>query len=96
MTSTKGLVGHFLGSSGAIEAVATVLCLHHGKVHATPGSGPIDPEIGADLVIDEPRPLDGSGDLAISTSLAFGGSNAALVLGSAAAEGAGSEEGRDG
>lgn len=89
VTSTKGMVGHFLGSSGAIEAVATVLCLHHGRVHVTPGRGEIDPEIGVDLVVDEPRALDGllsarGRGLAISTSLAFGGSNAAVVFGPAA------------
>ena len=35
VTSTKGSIGHLLGSAGAIEAVATLLCLMRGEVHPT-------------------------------------------------------------
>ena len=83
LTSTKGLVGHFLGSSGAIEAVASLLCLEHGVVHATPGEEPADPNFGANLVIGEPKPFGKKA--AVSTSFAFGGSNAAVILGGCAA-----------
>ncbi len=79
VTSTKGLLGHFLGSSGAVEAVATVLCLHHGLIHVTPGRGEIDDALGVDLVVDEMRALSGE-PVAVSTSFAFGGSNGAVVL----------------
>ncbi|MEO8503798.1 MAG: beta-ketoacyl-[acyl-carrier-protein] synthase family protein [Acidobacteriota bacterium] len=79
VTSTKGNLGHFLGSAGAIEAVATVLCLEHGAVHPTPGDGPIDPASPVDLVLGAPRavPTDA---VALSTNFAFGGSNAAAVF----------------
>lgn len=83
MTSTKGLVGHYLGSSGAIEAVASVLGLSHGVVHPTPGRGEVDPDIPVDLVVHEPRRLEVPADrlaCAVSTSFAFGGSNAAVVF----------------
>jgi len=79
LTSTKGVVGHLLGSSGAIEAIATVLGLRDREVHPTPGGGRVDPAIGACLVLDAPRALPGA-RTAVSTSLAFGGSNVALVL----------------
>lgn len=79
LTSTKGAVGHLLGSAGAIEAVATVLGLRDREVHPTPGGGRVDPAIGARLVLDRPEPVPG-GEAAVSTSLAFGGSNVALVL----------------
>lgn len=81
VTSTKGLLGHFLGSSGSIEAVVTALCLRHARVHATPGRGPIDPEMEVDLVVDRPRAVEARA--AVSTSFAFGGSNAAVILGRA-------------
>ncbi len=81
VTSTKGSVGHLLGSSGAIEAVATVLCLQAGEIHPTPGSGQVDEALGVDLVVGRPRPLDRPAT-AVSTSFAFGGANAALVLAS--------------
>lgn len=79
VTSTKGNLGHFLGSAGAIEAVATVLCLLHGEVHPTPGEGPVDPDAPVDLVLGEPRPVPLNG-AALSTNFAFGGSNAAVIL----------------
>lgn len=85
LTSTKGLVGHYLGSSGAIEAVATVLALRHDLVHPTPGRGEVDPDIPVDLVVGAARRLDAVPDTgrgcAVSTSFAFGGSNAAVVFG---------------
>lgn len=85
LTSTKGSVGHLLGASGAIEAVATVQCLVAGMVHPTPGEGDLDEACAVDLVRDEGRPLaettDGEPIRAVSTSFGFGGANAALILG---------------
>ena len=81
MTSTKGNLGHFLGSAGAIEAVATVLCLLHGVVHPTPGAGAIESGAAADpidLVLGAPRPVPAGA--ALSTNFAFGGSNAVAVF----------------
>lgn len=79
LTATKGVVGHLLGSAGAIEALATALCLVHGVVHPTPGAGPVDPTTPVRLVLGAPAPIprDCAG---LSTNLAFGGANAAVVL----------------
>lgn len=79
LTATKASVGHLLGSSGAIEAVATVLCLLHGEVHPTPGGGTLDPATPGRLVLDRPLPLPGA-RVALSTSFGFGGANAAAVF----------------
>lgn len=79
LTATKALLGHLLGSSGSIEAVATVLCLRHGELHPVPACADVDPELPVALVQGRPLPLPGV-RAAISTSLAFGGSNAALVF----------------
>lgn len=89
VTATKALLGHLLGSAGAIEAVATVLCLRQGELHPVPSAGPraaADPDgaapteaVPAALVLDHPLPLP-TARAAVSTSLAFGGSNAALVF----------------
>jgi 3-oxoacyl-[acyl-carrier-protein] synthase II len=83
VVATKALLGHLLGSSGAIEAVATVLCLHHGELHPVPGSesetAAGEEHLPAALVLDDPLPLP-EARAAVSTSLAFGGSNAALVF----------------
>ena len=96
VTSTKGSVGHLLGASGALEAVAAVLDLHDSQVHPTPGDGEVDPSLEVDLVRGAPRDLESSPDrrrTAVSTSLAFGGANAALVLASAPSGAAAPENG---
>lgn len=79
VSATKSIVGHLLGSAGAIEAVATVLCLEACEAHPAAGAGPIDPAIPVDLVQCEPRRLLPE-RAAVSTSLGFGGANAVLVL----------------
>ena len=81
LVATKALVGHLLGCSGALEAVATILCLRNGELHPVPGEGAeaADPGLPAALVVGAPLPLPGA-RAAVSTSLAFGGSNAALVF----------------
>jgi len=82
---TKAILGHLLGSAGAIEAVVTVLCLRHGELHPAPGEVPGAAQTGdhdalpAFLVLDRPHSLPAA-RTAVSTSLAFGGSNAALVF----------------
>lgn len=78
-TSTKAAVGHYLGAAGAIEAVATLLCLARGEVHPTPGEGALDPAAKVDLVVGALRPLARS-RVALSTNLAFGGANAAAIF----------------
>jgi len=87
---TKAILGHLLGTAGAIEAVATVLCLLHRELHPAPvrerakaeenaADTEEQDEITANLVLGRPRPLPDA-HAAVSTSLAFGGSNAALVF----------------
>lgn len=79
VSASKGVLGHLLGSSGAIEAVATVLCLEAGLAHPSAGQGSLDPGFGIDLVGGEPRRL-APDSVALSTSLGFGGANAVLVF----------------
>ena len=79
VTSTKASIGHLLGSAGAIEAVATVLCLWNGMVHPTPGVGEIDPETPVNLVQNRPKSIPQIRN-GVSLNLAFGGCNAALIF----------------
>ncbi|MHC4960326.1 MAG: beta-ketoacyl-[acyl-carrier-protein] synthase family protein [Planctomycetota bacterium] len=79
VTSSKAAIGHLLGASGAIEAVATVVGLARREVHPTAGSGPPDPELPVDLVTGRARAL-ADPVAALSTSLGFGGANAAVVF----------------
>lgn len=78
VSGTKGLYGHPLGASGAIEAAITVLALHHGLLPGTCNLATPDPEIDLELVRTAAPATPG---LALSTSFGFGGLNAALVIG---------------
>lgn len=81
VTATKGLLGHLLGSSGSLEAVAALLCLRRGILHPVPDVGtPIDPDLPIDLVHGDAREVAGLRAV-LSTNLAFGGTNTALVFG---------------
>ena len=80
VTATKAGVGHLLGCSGAIEALVTVLSLARGELHPVPAAAdPIDDACPAALVIGRPLALPAA-RAGLSTSLAFSGSNAALVF----------------
>jgi 3-oxoacyl-(acyl-carrier-protein) synthase len=76
--STKGFTGHTLGAAGALEAAFTGLALREGWIPASPGFEKKDDEIPIGAV-KERMPL--AGRYAVSTSLAFGGNNASLVIG---------------
>lgn len=77
--ATKALVGHLLGSAGALEGVVTVLGLRSSLLHGVPGDEAVDPATPVDLVRGEARALP-LARAALSLNLAFGGSNAAVVL----------------
>jgi 3-oxoacyl-[acyl-carrier-protein] synthase II len=76
--STKGYTGHTLGAAGAIEAVFTAACLELGKIPANAGFATADPELAGTPVRQE---TEVTGAVALSESLAFGGNNAVLVIG---------------
>lgn len=81
VSSTKACHGHTLGAAGAIEAIACLQALREGEVIANHGVPPrdVDDDIGINVAHERGQPM--RGELALSTSFAFGGHNAALVLG---------------
>jgi nodulation protein E len=78
MSSSKSVTGHGLGASGGIEAVASVLALHHGVIPPTASFVEPDPECDLDYVPNRARPAPLRSVL--SNSFAFGGLNASLVF----------------
>ncbi len=86
VTATKASIGHVLGAAGALEAVATVLAFRDSVIHPSPGEQPGDAELGIDLVVGSARRLEGR-PVALSTNLAFGGANVAIVMQSWAGSG---------
>jgi nodulation protein E len=78
ISSTKSMVGHALGASGALEMVATLLALRDSVVPPTIGYLGLDPVCDLDYVPNEARAM--SIDAALSNSFAFGGLNAVLAV----------------
>jgi 3-oxoacyl-(acyl-carrier-protein) synthase len=75
--STKGYTGHTLGAAGGLEAVFTVMGLRDGWIPASAGF--VHPAEDFPIAPTRRR-TDVAGRYALSTSLAFGGNNAALVI----------------
>ena len=78
VTSVKGHLGHSLAAAGALEGVVSVLTLLHQSIPPTAGTTQVDPEIGLDVVLGEPR--SASVDVVLSNSFGFGGHNGSVVL----------------
>lgn len=74
----KACIGHALGAAGALEVLAALNALSRGVLPAAHGAGPKEPELAAELLA---RNASGSPRHALKLSAAFGGLNAALVLG---------------
>jgi len=78
VSSTKSMVGHLLGASGAIELAAVALSIREGRVHPTINYEEPDPDCDLDYVPNEAREIPVP--VAISNSLGFGGHNTCLAL----------------
>ena len=79
VSSTKSMVGHLLGASGAIELAVTALSIARGQIHATINYENPDPACDLDYVPNTARDMHVTH--AISNSLGFGGHNTCLLLG---------------
>ena len=78
ISSTKSMVGHLLGASGAVEAVACIKTIVEGIIHPTVNYEYPDPDCDLDYVPNVARKKDVR--VALSNSFGFGGQNACLVL----------------
>jgi 3-oxoacyl-[acyl-carrier-protein] synthase II len=78
VSGTKGLYGHPLGASGAIEAAITCLALKEGWLPPTANLEDADPESQLDLIAGEGRTARPGA--ALSNSYGFGGINATLAF----------------
>lgn len=79
VSSTKALHGHLLGAAGALEALVTILALRRQQLPPNAHCDRPDPRCAVHLVLQTQQAADGV-DAAISSSFAFGGTNAVLVF----------------
>ena len=77
-SSTKSMLGHMLGASGAAEAVACCLAIQDGFIPPTINLEKPDPQ--CDLDYTAKRAKDKKVDTAVSISMGFGGHIAAIAL----------------
>jgi 3-oxoacyl-[acyl-carrier-protein] synthase II len=80
ISSTKSLIGHSLGASGAIELVACVKSLETGWIHPTLNLERRDPQCDLDYVPGSARRA-GTLRYVLKNTFAFGSQNACVVLG---------------
>tara|TARA_B100000809_G_scaffold60950_1_gene57560 strand:+ start:3902 stop:5155 length:1254 start_codon:yes stop_codon:yes gene_type:complete len=78
ISSTKSMVGHSLGASGALEAIVCINSINDRIMHPTINQEEADPDCDLDYVPNVAREADL--DVVMSNSFGFGGQNAALVI----------------
>ena len=78
ISSTKSMTGHMLGAAGAVEAIACAMALKSGVVPPTIHLEQPDPECDLNYVPNVAVKADV--ELALSSSLGFGGHNAVIAL----------------
>ena len=78
INSTKSMVGHSLGASGALEVIVCINSINDRIMHPTINQEEADPDCDLDYVPNVAREADL--DVVMSNSFGFGGQNAALVI----------------
>ena len=78
ISSTKSVLGHAMGASGALELIACVLAIRHQILPPTVNLDEPDPLCDLDYVPKVARPARVR--TALSNSFAFGGSNSVLAI----------------
>ena len=78
VNSTKSMTGHLLGAAGGIEALFSVLAIHHQIAPPTINLINQDPQCDLDYIPNTARTMDIK--VALSNSFGFGGTNGTLVF----------------
>jgi 3-oxoacyl-[acyl-carrier-protein] synthase II len=78
VNSTKSMIGHPMGASGTLEAIACTLSIKYNMVHPTINLEYPDPECDLDYVPNQAR--DHKVKVAMSNSFGLGGQNACIVI----------------
>lgn len=78
VSSTKSMTGHLLGAAGGVEAIFSVLALHHGIIPPTINLDEAGEGCDLDYVPNVAR--QAQVDVAVSNGFGFGGTNGTLVF----------------
>jgi len=80
LNSTKSMTGHLLGAAGAIEAIASILSIHHGMVPPTINHFTDDEEIDIKLNFTFNVAQKRDMKVVMSNTFGFGGHNACVLM----------------
>ncbi|MBS0497152.1 MAG: beta-ketoacyl-ACP synthase II [Proteobacteria bacterium] len=78
VSSTKSMTGHLLGAAGGVEAIFSVLAIHHCIAPPTINLVNQDPQCDLDFIPNTARDMNIK--VALSNSFGFGGTNGTLVF----------------
>ncbi|MBI3159639.1 MAG: beta-ketoacyl-ACP synthase II [Chloroflexi bacterium] len=78
ISSTKSMMGHAMGASGALETIISVLAIQHNVIPPTINYENPDPECDLDYTPNQPRKL--AVKTALSNSFGLGGQNAVVIV----------------
>ncbi|MDQ7066304.1 MAG: beta-ketoacyl-ACP synthase II [candidate division KSB1 bacterium] len=78
INSTKSMIGHLLGASGAVEAIVTLMTIRDGQIHPTINQEHPDPDCFLNYTPNEAQTREVQA--AVSNSFGFGGHNVCLVF----------------
>jgi 3-oxoacyl-[acyl-carrier-protein] synthase II len=73
ISGTKSMTGHLLGAAGAVEGIATVLSIYHGKIPPTINIEEIDPALNPKLQFTPNQYVEKEVNVAINNTFGFGG-----------------------
>ncbi|GGP08988.1 beta-ketoacyl-ACP synthase II [Oceanobacillus neutriphilus] len=78
ITANKSMLGHMLGASGSVEAIALIESIKHGIIPPTINLNNLDPDCDLDYVSEGMRKQQIN--IGLSNSFGFGGHNATIIL----------------
>ena len=78
VSSTKSMMGHLLGASGAVEAIASILAINNQTAPPTINYEVPDPD--CDLNFTPNKPVKRTINYAMSNAFGFGGHNTSLIF----------------
>lgn len=78
VSSTKSMTGHLLGAAGAVEAIASILSIVHGKIPPTINFTTPDPDCDLNYTFNVAQEKDVK--IAMSNAFGFGGHNTTVIF----------------